>query len=165
MASFKPTRTIMERATAIAAVAANGGNVRRTALELGIPQATLRDWMKREPQLEAEIRGAARVLAEKFDVMADKLLAGVTDEKIQKANVSQLMKAAGTAIDKARVLRGHAVAGVGTTSVTVIEVRVNGQAADRNDRLIEAGPLGREDYDDQTRLQLASGPGAGVVEP
>jgi transposase-like protein len=42
-----------DRAAAVAAVTANGGNIQRTARQLGIPETSLRQWVKAERHPEA----------------------------------------------------------------------------------------------------------------
>jgi transposase-like protein len=94
------------RAAALAALAANAGNVARTAKQLGIPARTLESWAKGERHPEA-----AQMCDEKKGPMADALqqaarkivdsLAG----KIERASLKDAAIAFGVLIDKMRLLR------------------------------------------------------------
>jgi len=98
-----------DKATALAALDANGGNVKRTASQLNIPHKTLDDWAhgrKLHPAV-AELRTVKKgALADKFENLAHHLLDAMP-EKIQKATLSQCAVTAGIAVDKAKILRGE----------------------------------------------------------
>lgn len=98
-----------DRAFALAALAANGGVVARTAKHLSIPEVTLRQWAtgKRHPEA-AQMSDAKKVsLAERFDAFAERVLRLTTDEDITTATLKDRFTAAGIAVDKARLLRGE----------------------------------------------------------
>jgi transposase-like protein len=107
-----------EKGTALAALDANGGNVERTAQQIGIPRKTLAGW--------AVSRGAGPAVADlrqrKRGPMADALVAvawrllDAIPQKIKKAPLNQTAVALGIALDKARLLRGE------PTSITSGEV-------------------------------------------
>jgi transposase-like protein len=109
-----------DRAAALAALLANGGNLKRTARDTGVPESTLRKWSRSVPPaggaqecaqksaVSAEAVGRAGVsLAEKLDGLAHKLADAMPD-KIPDATLSQTAVSLGVAIDKARLLRGEA---------------------------------------------------------
>jgi transposase-like protein len=102
-----------DRAAAVAAVTANGGNVQRTARQLGIPETSLRQWVKAErhpeaAQMSVEKRGT---LADEMERVVWKLVEGINDpEKVKAAPVQQLATAAGILVDKIRLLRGEPTA-------------------------------------------------------
>ena len=105
----KPRRYSDEdRANALAALAANGGNVNRTAEQLGIPEATVRAWANgdRHPEASQACEQKKPALADQFQALAEKLV-GIAAEKADKLNAKDAVIAAGVAVDKARLLRGE----------------------------------------------------------
>ena len=100
-----------EKATALATLQANAGNVKTTASLLGIPRKTLESWskgggMKTVPILEGMIEEKAGVLADKLDHIADLLTKELSNpEKIQKASLKDVGITLGIAIDKRNLLR------------------------------------------------------------
>jgi transposase-like protein len=102
-----------ERTTALAALAANAGNVEATARALGMPARTLRSWVRgeRTPPMPAEdVPPKKADLAARFEQIAWRCLSSVTPEKLAAAPVNHLMTAAGIATDKMRLLRGEPTA-------------------------------------------------------
>ena len=97
-----------QRAATVAAVAANGGNVQKTAKQLGIPKKTIEHWVKQERHAEAAKNGQLKrgPLADQFLELAAKLV-GIADAKADKLNAKDAVIAAGVAVDKARLLRGE----------------------------------------------------------
>lgn len=95
-----------DRANAIAALAANGGNVARTAKQLGIPAKTVENWAKGDRHPEAADLGDKKkgVLADKLEEVAWKL-AGSLDQKIEAAGLQQTATSLGIVIDKMQLLR------------------------------------------------------------
>lgn len=57
-----------DRATALAALAGNAGNVKRTARDVGVPESTLRIWAR----AGEEVGGGAELRARKRDEAADR---------------------------------------------------------------------------------------------
>lgn len=96
-----------DKATALAALDANEGNVKRTATQLEMPHKTLDDWAqgrKQNPAV-AELRNRKKgTLAEKFDNLAHSLVDAMP-AKIAKATLSQCAVTAGIAVDKGMRLR------------------------------------------------------------
>lgn len=98
-----------DKATALTALDANGGNVKRTATQLGIPHKTLDDWAKGRNQhpVVADLRTRKRgSLADKFENLAH-LIVDAMPAKIDKATLSQCAVSSGIATDKAIRLRGE----------------------------------------------------------
>jgi transposase-like protein len=100
----------LDRATALAALAANGGNVGRTAHHLGIPRGTLQRWIDagQPGEMGKLVAGQKTRLADKLDELARALL-NVTDEKIRRAGLLGCVKAAAIAVDKMLLLQGRPV--------------------------------------------------------
>lgn len=98
-----------DRSSALAALAANGGDVAGTAARLEIPRKTLESWARglRHPEAAQSCLEKKEPLAEAFDRIASRILGGVTDKKIRDANLQQTLTSAGIAVDKARLLRGE----------------------------------------------------------
>ena len=98
-----------DKATALAALDANDGNVKRTATQLGIPHKTLDDWAKGRNQnpAVADLRTRKRgSLADKFENLAH-LIVDAMPSKIERATLSQCAVSSGIATDKAIRLRGE----------------------------------------------------------
>ena len=99
------------KAEALAALDANRGNLKRTAIELDIPQSTLRDWREGvgTRALTSSIRDQKRGdLADRLEEIAWKLVDGIEDGDIEKASLVQKTTAFGILCDKMRLLRGEA---------------------------------------------------------
>lgn len=139
-----------ERARAVAAVAANGGNVTKTAKELGIPQPTLDCWVRGvvHPEVNGNSVAQKKPLAEAFGELAAKLIGCITQDKIDDAPLWEVVKSAATAVDKKQLLEGKA---------TVITAKAARDMSDADlDREIER--LEREE------IGLAAGTGAAAGE-
>lgn len=124
-----------QRASAVAAVAANNGNVQGTATKLGIPHMTLKHWVVGEAQPEAMKDGNAKkpVLGDMFESIAIKLV-GIADRKAEELNAKDAMIAAGVAVDKMRLLRGQ------STAITEIDLTLlSDEQLDRIDRSYSEG--------------------------
>lgn len=99
-----------DKAAALAALDANGGNVYRTAQQLGIPRKTLEGWSKDRgvhPEVADLRQQNAKQLHELFleELYA---IAGLLAEKRHEATYSQLATAAGIFTDKLQLLTGQA---------------------------------------------------------
>jgi transposase-like protein len=96
-----------DRTEALVALDANSGNVKRTALQLGIPHKTLDEWAK--GRVHADV---ASDRIEKKEELADRLealahqIVGLLPGKLAMASVQQLATTLGIAVDKMQVLRG-----------------------------------------------------------
>jgi len=97
-----------DKAGALAALDANGGNVNRTARQLQIPRTTLTEWMSDRhisddvPDIRQEKKAS---LAEKFAELAERLV----DDLINRVGEGKFVEeatAAAIATDKMQLLRG-----------------------------------------------------------
>jgi transposase-like protein len=121
-----------ERAACLAALAANAGNVSKTARQCGVPRNTLLTWRmedearkaaeglpevpKPDPAVkkqekQAEILRLAEEaksdLAERFEALAGRLL-GVAEDGLEDMKPKDAIVAAAVAVDKMLLLRGEA---------------------------------------------------------
>jgi len=117
-----------DKAAALAALAANGGNVARTARQLDIPRKTLAGWPEEHPAgpelatssppkkgrpatpppAPEAIAAAAGSLSDQFRSFVGRVLGLTTDDDIRAATLAQRFTAAGIAVDKAQLLEGKA---------------------------------------------------------
>jgi transposase-like protein len=114
MAKSKPKKkppkrrryTDNDRASALAALAANAGNLTHTARQLGIPKRTLSQWAagSRHPEATQAAEGKKGELADGLEEVAWKL-ANVIPEKLAGASLKDTAVALGIVIDKMRLLR------------------------------------------------------------
>lgn len=98
-----------QKAEALAALAANDGNVSKTAQQLGIGRTTLQQWKTRGvpevvTQLSHEKSGD---LADRMEALAHALLGDLEDPARRIGKVNEVTTSIGIAIDKARLLRGE----------------------------------------------------------
>jgi transposase-like protein len=136
-----------EKAAALAALDANGGNVARTARDLDIPRKTLAEWAAdRHTHSEvAELRQEKkRDLAQRLEEIAWELAEALPGKK-ELASLQHTATAMAIAIDKMQLLRGA------PTSITDISIE---QLAERIERMTE-----------DERAVLAHQLGAGDTEP
>lgn len=101
-----------DRANALAALAANGGNVAKTARELGVPAKTVEQWSKGQRHFEAAQMSETKrgPLADRLDEIAWKLadaIYGRSEAELKAAPLTQVATSLGITIDKARLLRGE----------------------------------------------------------
>jgi len=100
-----------EKAAYLLALKANGGNLKRTSRETGVPLATLFHWRQGDgvnSDVSDIANQKAESLAEKFERVANLLvdrLAGFIDH--ERTTLSMVATAAGIAVDKARLLRNE----------------------------------------------------------
>jgi transposase-like protein len=99
-----------DRANALAALAANDGNITRTAEQLGIPRKTLESWSTgdRHPETGESVPAKKIELSDEFERIVCLLLGGITPAKISAASAQQLMTSAAIGVDKMRLLREQA---------------------------------------------------------
>lgn len=101
-----------EKATALALLDANGGNVSGTARQLGIPAKTLENWAKHKgvgPDVANIGEVKKRALADKLEDLAHQIIDSAPG-KIEKAGLKDSLIAFGTAVDKMQLLRGKPTA-------------------------------------------------------
>lgn len=97
-----------DRANALAALAANGGNVKLTANQIDIPETTIRKWLSSEQHPEITKKGAQKKgpLSDYLEKIAWQLadsLPGKTDQ----SSLQQVATSLGIVIDKMRLLRNE----------------------------------------------------------
>jgi len=95
------------RAAALAALDANGGNVRRTARAMGIRESTLRGWMTGRTPTDQGLRDQKRA---EFDTVLEdfaRRLCEVDPMDRKAPNLRDLGVALGIAVDKLLLLRGQ----------------------------------------------------------
>jgi transposase-like protein len=114
MPKRKPKRqyTEAEKATALAALAANDGNVKRTARELGIPGPTLDDWRRGEG-ITVGVLEKQTTRAEALDTLFERVARlylgqALRTEIVARSSGRDAVGAAAIALDKLRLLRGEA---------------------------------------------------------
>lgn len=98
-----------ERATALAALTANGGNVSKTSKQLGIPEMTLRQWSdgSRHPEATQMSEDKKEPLSDACERIA-RQLADAMPKKIGKAGLQQTATSFAIMVDKMQLLRGKA---------------------------------------------------------
>lgn len=97
-----------ERMAALAAVEANGGNIHGTAVDLGIPPATLQCWVngKRFPEglrLRLEAKGQLADCLEDLSYQ----IAAILPSRFDTAPMNHLVQGLDKTIEKTRLLRGE----------------------------------------------------------
>lgn len=107
-----------EIAHALALLRANGGNVQRTARQLGMPRETLNQWAGRpgvnprgKKVTEEQVEGAVEKMAPRLDLLAnrilDKAIEGIENVEVTKAGeLRDLLVSLGVNIEKASFVRG-----------------------------------------------------------
>lgn len=103
--------TPQEIGDALARVDYYGGNVLRAAQESGIPQSTLRYWLKNQDRLPSSVvkcRDDKKVeLAELAEESAQWIGSSITEADITAASLRDKSIAFGVFVDKAQMLRGE----------------------------------------------------------
>jgi|ERR1044072_2779859 hypothetical protein len=100
-----------EKATALAALRANGGNVQKTSDVIGIPRKTLENWakgggMKMTPIPEGLIEEKSSLLAGELDKVAALLVGELSNpDKVAKASLVAVATSLGIVVDKRNLLR------------------------------------------------------------
>lgn len=126
-----------EKATALAALDANGGNIARTARALGIPDSTLRGWAggrgvnEKIPQLRAQKK---RDIAEGLREIAWLLIDAIPD-KINRGSLKDLFLGLGIAIDKLQLLEGKPTERTEQSGRVQVNVRYVDQAGEMRPEL------------------------------
>lgn len=120
-----------DRATALAALEANGGNVIRTARETGIPRGTLRSWAAGGSPPPAKVRREKK--ADLIELLEERLrqILGITVR--DNADLQSLAIFAGVLFDKYLLLQGKA-----TQRVAFTDALDNKSDAELEDYIAEA---------------------------
>jgi transposase-like protein len=97
-----------ERAAALAALKANGGNLELTSKQAGVPRNTLKRWVKHpDHAAPAHLRQKkSRDLGAKLTDLAHQIVDSMPG-KIRRASLRDAAVSAGVAIDKARLVQGQ----------------------------------------------------------
>jgi transposase-like protein len=99
-----------DQAHILAALAANGGNVARTARQVGVPRGTLQQWGRRRgvpPDVAQLAHQKKAALADRLEAIAYQLLDAMSG-KAAGASLLDLARALGILVDKLLLLRAEA---------------------------------------------------------
>jgi transposase-like protein len=102
-----------DKARVLVALKANGGNVKRTARETGVPEQTVRNWKKEGNSVSASVALAVPLAEDEFvkeaSLIRSKALK-LIEQKIEDgdAKVGELNAVVGTLTDKIRLINGEA---------------------------------------------------------
>lgn len=103
-----------DKASALTLLDSNGGNVFRTAKQLGIPRATLQEWRDGRG-VNAEVTTSRHQkkgeLSARYESLVHDVLDALTPAKLKRAGVRDLAMVAGVFTDKVLVLDGEAAPG------------------------------------------------------
>lgn len=103
-----PKYTDAQRAEALAALQANGGNLSATSRATGIPIRTIARWRDNpDPRLGEVANEKKQGLEESLERIAHALVDAIPG-KINEAPLNHVSVALGIAVDKLRLLRGEA---------------------------------------------------------
>lgn len=118
MSRAQRSYTDEQRAAALAAVRMSGGNVCRAAADAGVPETTVRRWLREAPETVAKLADekAADLATLMYDIayrgagLERRALAhfeSLTDKEVA-AHLPEINRVTGTAIDKCQLLGGGA---------------------------------------------------------
>jgi transposase-like protein len=112
MKKYKRSYSEEEKASALALLKANRGNVTKTSSDLNVPATTLRQWRDGE-HVNADVakkrEKKERSLAELFEEVAYAYLdRALETEAVSESKGKEAVVAAATALDKLRLLQGEA---------------------------------------------------------
>jgi len=128
------------KAEVLAAYDANGGNVKRTCGETGVPEGTLRYWLKKrdtlfdgeDTDLEAQKHGELddywSRIAERAGLLSSQLLEDMSRQDLEDKHLMPLVKTLAIATDKLLLLRGEPTERVdylGTPPIREVRVHVS----------------------------------------
>lgn len=109
-----------DKAAALAVLAANGGDLRKTARDLSIPYSTIRKWANDKginSDVVNEVTSKKKNLADSLEEIAQNLVDAMPG-KITAANLQQVATSLGITIDKMQLLRGKPTGIVDDASLT-----------------------------------------------
>lgn len=107
--AFRRSFSDNDKAAALAALDANGGNVYRTAKELNVPRSTLQEWANGRVSHDVpELRQQKRQDLHELFLNEIYAIANLLPSKREDATYSQLATAAGIFTDKLQLLTGQA---------------------------------------------------------
>jgi transposase-like protein len=125
-----------DKATTLAVLAANAGNLTKTARQVGIPKATILHWRNGQRVNPDTLRKAdqkKRDMADMFEELARAALP-VALKDLPNASASQATTIAAIAIDKARLLREQPTT---INQTTVISEQEREAAATKVDEILD----------------------------
>ncbi len=132
-----------DKATALAVLAANNGDLRKTARDLGIPKSTLERWIYIQNTVVSAIADTKKKeLSTELEELAYKIV-GVMPDKLASANLQQLATSLGITIDKMQLLQGRPTERSetrATIEVKPIDYRVGLVLLQPNDQPVPATP-------------------------
>ena len=94
------------KAEVLALVAANDGNVQKTALEVGIPHQTIRHWLKQSDRYSQIQTTSALNLADKLEVIAHSTADSLAEHDLSIVSFRDKAAVLAVAVDKMQLLRG-----------------------------------------------------------
>lgn len=156
--------TDQDKALVHATLAANGGNVKRTARETGVAEQTVRDWKKKAERvgLPAEVEAALPAViedaAQEIERIRNKALRAL-EEAIDRRELKgrDLTVAVGVLTDKHRLMTGQATSRTESTS---------GEAQSREEirEAFRGLALGMVEAAEQRAQSIATHVGSDVIE-
>lgn len=99
----------VDKATALAVLDANGGNMKKTATQIGIPLSTLKEW--RDGRVNDDVAELRNVKRDEISTRLKEIVHLLIDAipgKIPEASLQQITTSIGIAVDKAQLLEGSA---------------------------------------------------------
>lgn len=126
------TNVTVDAEEALRALAANSGNAKKTAKQLGIPRSTLRNWAGRSnahgmtpspnmrPAQRTQLAEKWRKVAEKGTAIALEALDGVDPGALAMRDVKDLLVASAVATEKHLLLTGGATSRTETLSISLV---------------------------------------------
>jgi transposase-like protein len=135
-----------QRANALAALAANGGNVKRTAKQIAVPRKTLSHWKSGRVHPEVAKLGHQKQgdLADKLEGLAHRLVEAMP-AKIEAASLHHVAVAFGIVVDKMLLLRQATIANAQEMSDEERLRRINEIATRIRQRRLAASEAGKLD--------------------
>lgn len=121
------TYTDADRARVIAALAANGGNIKRTARECDVPVQTVRNWKRKDKKgkfpakMKQEVANAANEFIEDAERLRNKAMVQL-EAKIDSGELKpkELLVAIGILSDKSQAVRNSGKAG--DTNINILNL-------------------------------------------
>jgi transposase-like protein len=133
-----------ERAQALAALAANGGNISLTAKQLDIPIKTLSNWANgiRHPESAQMGNEKKKLMADVLEEIAWKLIDAIPG-KVKKAPLGQTVTSMAIAVDKMRLLRNLPTELPGAAQALDLS-KLTDEELEEYDRLLAKAAIGGE---------------------
>ena len=126
-----------DKASALAALDANGGNVSTTSRQTGVPRATLTEWSQgryTNRQVSENRQIKKDCLADMLEDLARQMI-GAARDKVVDASLKDTMVSVGVSIDKMQLLRNE------PTEITTVNDSISDEDLDRRIAALEAGEV------------------------